>query len=236
MTSETGATETGETGPVQVTQEQARNTAAPLAQKDATITEFQRTFFLSECASLHDEINARMAQRGNLFTFTIIAAGSLLSLGASANAQIALFYPVLSLFLAAAWSDEDGKIGALSAYLREQEQRHDLAGWETYHRAIPRRSRVFLGGLQRWYPRSMLSLATRGVFLSTQVLAILVGFMQASANHTLLTTLPLFGVALLATILTAFIIRHQRDHQLQRRPQKSQAGDLTGVRDRRLSR
>lgn len=186
-----------------------------LAQESEEHVELERTFFLTECAVLHDEINTRMEQRGNLFTFTIITAGSLLSLGAAANAQIALFYPILSLFLAAAWSDEDGKIGALGAYLHDQEARYDLYGWASYHR--PRKKRTgLLGKLQKLYPTSLLSLATRGVFLSTQALAILVGVTNAISHDQMATTWPLLGVALLAMLLTAFVIRHKRDHTLER--------------------
>ncbi|HEY1352666.1 MAG TPA: hypothetical protein VGF67_23865 [Ktedonobacteraceae bacterium] len=177
-------------------------------------TELERTFFLTECAVLHDEINTRMEQRGNLFTFTIITAGSLLSLGAAANAQIALFYPILSLFLAAAWSDEDGKIGSLGAYLHDQEARHGLSGWSSYHRPHKRRSGL-LGNLQKFYPTSLLGLATRGVFLSTQALAILVGVTNALAHSQLASIWPLLSVALLAMILTAVVIRHKRGRALE---------------------
>src|SRR5579883_3617881 len=186
-----------------------------LAQESEAHVELERTYFLTECAVLHDEINTRMEQRGNLFTFTIITAGSLLSLGAAANAQIALFYPILSLFLAAAWSDEDGKIGALGAYLHDQEARYNLYGWASHHR--PRKKRTgLLGKLQKLYPTSLLGLATRGVFLSTQALAILVGVTNAISHDQMATTWPLLGVALLAMLLTAFVIRHKRDHTLQR--------------------
>ncbi len=189
------------------------------AQESEEHAELERTFFLTECAVLHDEINTRMEQRGNLFTFTIITAGSLLSLGAAANAQIALFYPILSLFLAAAWSDEDGKIGALGAYLHDQEARYGLYGWASYHRPRKRRTGL-LGKLQKLYPTSLLSLATRGVFLSTQALAILVGVTNAISHNQLTTTWPLLGVALLAMVLTAFVIRHKRDHALEREVRK----------------
>lgn len=171
--------------------------------------DFQREFFLQECASLHDEINTRLAQRGNLFTFTIITAGSLLSLGASANAEIALFYPVLSLFLAAAWSNEDRKIGSLSAYLHEREQFYGIAGWETYHRVTRKKPGLFP---VNWQPFHTLSFATRGVFLSTQVLAILVGFTQVLTKGTLASIWPLLSLAILATIITAFVIQHRRSH------------------------
>jgi len=182
---------------------------------DGADAELDRAFFLTECATLHEEINTRMEQRGNLFTFTIITAGSLLSLGAAANAQIALFYPILSLFLAAAWSDEDGKIGALGAYLHDQETRRRLYGWSSYHR--PRRRREgFLGKLQRFYPTSLLSLATRGVFLSTQALAILVGVTNAIGHNQLASIWPLLSVALLALLLTAVVIRHKRGRTLER--------------------
>lgn len=191
------------------------------AQEGGEHAELERTFFLTECAVLHDEINTRMAHRGNLFTFTIITAGSLLSLGAAANAQIALFYPILSLFLAAAWSDEDGKIGALGAYLHDQEARYDLYGWASYHRPRKRRTGL-LGKLQKLYPTSLLGLATRGVFLSTQALAILVGVTNAFTHkeQALASTWMLLGVALFAMVLTAFVIRHKRDHTLEREVRK----------------
>lgn len=189
-------------------------------------TEFQRTFFLNECTILHDEINARMAQRGNLFTFTIITAGSLLSLGATTNPQIALFYPILSLFLAAAWSDEDGKIGALSTYLHDQEMLYNLSGWETHHRRRKKKARTLFTGVQRFYPKSLLSLATRGVFLSTQLLAILVGVSQTklfldSSKVSFSSILPLFCIATGAMVTTIFVIQHKRDHSLVRERQIS---------------
>jgi|GEM_PF-3450509 hypothetical protein len=198
--------------------------AASSTRDDSAHVELQRTFFLREYETLHDEINARMAQRGNLFTFTIITAGSLLSLGAINNPQIALFYPVLSLFLAAAWSDEDGKIGALGAYVHDKEVRYNLDGWETYHRARrPDQPRPWLGGLEQLVPKSMLSLATRGVFLSTQLLAILVAagqifssFKNGIYTPTLDLDIFLLCIAILATVATAFVIQHKRNHALER--------------------
>ena len=194
------------------------------AQESSAHVELQRTFFLREYETLHDEINARMAQRGNLFTFTIITAGSLLSLGAINNPQIALFYPVLSLFLAAAWSDEDGKIGALGAYMHDKEVRYNLDGWETYHRARrPNQPRSWPGGLEQLVPKSMLSLATRGVFLSTQILAILVAAGQISGSFkngiytpTLILDIFLLCIAIFTTVATAFVIQHKRGHALER--------------------
>jgi hypothetical protein len=194
--------------------------STPSTQENSAHAELQRTFFLSECTILHDEINARMAQRGNLFTFTIITAGSLLSLGATTNPRIALFYPVLSLFLAAAWSDEDGKIGALGAYLHDQEARYDLDGWSSYHRMRKQKTRLWLGGLQRFVPRSLLGLATRGIFLSTQVLAILVALSQIDKDHPW-DIILLLCIAIAATLATAFIIQHKRNHTLEREQRDS---------------
>jgi hypothetical protein len=211
---------------LQATQQDGASTAVVAAsstQESIVHAELQQTFFLREYETLHDEINARMAQRGNLFTFTIITAGSLLSLGAINNPQIALFYPVLSLFLAAAWSDEDGKIGALGAYVHDKEARYNLDGWETYHRARRPASRPWLGGLEQLVPKSMLSLATRGVFLSTQILAILVAAgqifsgLKGSINTlTLILDILLLCIAILATVATAFVIQHKRNHALER--------------------
>lgn len=212
-TDEANAGIAGVTDATSLQVEQNRSGKDTICSDGGVPSSFQREFFLQECTSLHEEINTRMAQRGTLFTFTIITAGSLLSLGASANAQIALFYPVLSLFLAAAWSNEDRKIGLLSAYLHEQEQLYNLAGWENYHRVSKSKPRVFLA---KWQPFNTLSFATRGVFLSTQILAILVGFTQNYARGTLLSvsSWPLLSVAVLATIITGFMIQHQRNRQV----------------------
>jgi hypothetical protein len=203
---------------IQQDSEQAEVAPAPLAQENKEQVELQRTFFLSECEFLHDEINTRMGQRGNLFTFTIITAGSLLSLGATTNAQIALFYPILSLFLAAAWSDEDGKIGALGAYLHDQEARYDLYGWTSYHRPRHKPSSFFPANVLNLLPSSLLSVATRGVFLSTQLLAILVGVVNANQHKDLgdISVWPLLVIAIIAMVITAFVIRHKRNHTLER--------------------
>jgi hypothetical protein len=184
----------------------------------AELNAYQRDFFLQEMVALHEEINTRMSQRGNYFTFTIITAGSLLSLGATTYPQIALFYPVLSLFLAAAWSDEDGKIGALGTYLHGREVEYRLAGWSTYHRATrSKKKRSFFNSLDRYVPKSLLSVATRGVFLSTQVMAILVAvgqFVTAKTSPDWYYIGPLIGVAVLAMFFTILVIRHERHHHL----------------------
>jgi hypothetical protein len=69
----------------------------------------------------------------------------------------------------------------------------------------------------------MLSLATRGVFLSTQVLAILVAAgqifsgLKGSINTlTLILDILLLCIAILATVATAFVIQHKRNHALER--------------------
>lgn len=178
---------------------------------------YQRDFYLQEIIALHEEINTRMSQRGNYFTFTIITAGSLLSLGATTYPQIALFYPVLSLFLAAAWSDEDGKIGSLGSYLHDREVEYRLAGWSTYHRSTrSRKKQSFFNSLDQLVTKSLLSVATRGVFLSTQAMAILVAVLQfvGKDNTPWLLIAPLIGIAALAMVCTLFVIRHQRNHHL----------------------
>lgn len=78
---------------------------ADLANQQATDCTFKREYLLQESASLRDESVKRQDRRASYLTFTILTAGTLLSLGTSQESQLALsvfFYPVLALFLAAA--------------------------------------------------------------------------------------------------------------------------------------
>lgn len=66
-------------------------------------------------------------------------------------------------------------------------------------------------------PKSLLNLATRGTFLATDVLAILVGCGQSFQQHTPFSiVVPLGAIALAATVLTGYVIRHTRDHHAHR--------------------
>ena len=91
-------------------------------------------------------------------------------------------------------------------------------GWSSYHRPCRKISRLLPASLLRFYPTSLLSVATRGVFLSTQVLGILVGVVTASALHELgnINVWPLLCIAVITMIITAFAIRHKRNHMLER--------------------
>lgn len=150
------------------------------------------TIRLTEYQALRAEILKRFDIQHQLLSLAVIAAGTLFVAGIqyanpTVGALIILGYPVLSLFLAAGWGHHDRRVWQAATYIRERIEPKvgvDRLGWEHFHPASS------VGpGLQ--------FLAARGVFIGTQVFAILVGAFLARLD-TLASTV-LAGSALPVT-------------------------------------
>jgi hypothetical protein len=103
------------------------------------------------------------------------------------GALIILGYPILSLFLAAGWGHQDRRVWQAATYIRERIETQvgiDRLGWEHYHPA----SRVGPG---------LHFLAARGVFIGTEIFALLVAAFLARLDT--LAPAALTGSAIPAT-------------------------------------
>ena len=86
-----------------------------------------------EYRSLRDETMKRVEFRNNLFNFTIITAGTIVTVGTSQELPIALLaYPILILFFAASFSYNTMLLIAIGSYLREKELACQSLGWANY--------------------------------------------------------------------------------------------------------
>jgi cytochrome bd-type quinol oxidase subunit 2 len=86
-----------------------------------------------EYGSLRDETLKRVEFRNNLFNFTIITAGTIVTVGTSEKLPIALLaYPILILFFAASFSYNTMLLIAIGSYLREKEAASHCPGWASY--------------------------------------------------------------------------------------------------------
>lgn len=166
---------------------------------------------------LHSEITARLDLRQSIVTFTLLVAASLFGLGLQswASALTVLCYPILALFLALIWGQHDLKIAQIAAYLRQLED--DLLGgypgWERWRRQHFQAKRYHI------------EVPARGVFLASELLAMLIGLARfletpgATASTILFATL--LTIDSVALVLTTLAITHERQREVSAHPERS---------------
>lgn len=158
--------------------------------------------------ALHAEINQRLDLRQGILTFTLLVAASLFGLGLQswASAVTVLCYPALGLFLALVWEQHDTKIGQLAAFLCELEDSHLREfgpGWECWRR-------------QRYTAkRQHIELPAKGVFVASEVLAVVIGLARLAGQQLTTATLVLsavwLAVDLAAIAVTWLALKHHRE-------------------------
>jgi uncharacterized membrane protein len=122
-------------------------------------------FLLAEYGQLRGEILKRSELQHQLISIALVAFGGLAAVGLRDSPSALLAYPMLALFLAAAWSYNDIQIAQLGAYIRyrieEQLIGGDL-GWE--HARLSDHASKQIG--------SLIKVATRGILWGSECLAI----------------------------------------------------------------
>jgi hypothetical protein len=173
-----------------------------------TPLDIKKDLLLSEYAALRSEILQRLSQRQELLTYTLIGAASFLGIGVQPGISgvTVLCYPTLSFFLALAWAQHDSRIGQINAFLREMEDRHLASlgpGWETHRRALWKKNRRLA---------SIVSLPARGLFIGSQLLAIIVGCARFAEAPTMIPVFVLLlAVSCIASLATLFVLSSRRD-------------------------
>jgi hypothetical protein len=129
----------------------------------------------AEYTSLREEIIKRIEIQHQLLSLALIAPGTVLAIGFQTRSASLLFvYPLLGMFLAAVWLANSLAIHDIAGYIRSQIQPRVGEGraiWER-HRASIDTSRVRL--LHFW--------GTRGIFIGTELLALVAGVTLATFN------------------------------------------------------
>jgi hypothetical protein len=166
-------------------------------------------FFIAEYSALREEILKRKEIQHQIISLTLIVAGTFLTIGVQANvsASALLVYPILAMFLAAGWAQNDVRINQIAFYIRERlEKQLGSTGWENYRQT----ERVS----SKWGPLASLgAFSARGVFVSTQLLAIalsLTKFASTTEEQVLL------AIDALAVTITFFLLRRWRQKQAKR--------------------
>jgi hypothetical protein len=158
----------------------------------------------TEYNNLRAEILKRVEIRYQLLAITVTVFGALLAfVSQTKNAIPLLFYPMLALCIAISWLSNQQDIWKLSDYIInhiEVEAGKEHMHWEGY-------SRNLSGKEKR--TRQFLAFGNKGIFVLTELFALLVGIIlaitQPESNNTLLV---LIGgcFSFLFTIATAFLL------------------------------
>ncbi len=170
------------------------------------------SLLLAQYHALRAEVLQRQEMENQLATFTVIVFGTILGIGFQNQAAIPLIllYPSLALFFAVNWAHSEYRVRQIGIFIRDQIEAivgANNMGWEHYMATVNR--------------RSLYTLATRGIFITTELLAIVVGISVAPLNSTFIALLlgqpmtspsstvnVLLGIAFLSFILTVFLLRH----------------------------
>ncbi len=127
-----------------------------------------------EYNTLRAEILQRINMRQQIVSITLTIAGAFLAFGVNTPA-VALVYPLLALFLAYGWAQNDFRIRDLGTYLREQIEKGypELGlGWESTMQAERGKPATQHSSLSAW---RYTVLSHGGAIIVTQLVAVLIG-------------------------------------------------------------
>jgi hypothetical protein len=189
--------------PISDVSEQRReeSTVARAASQSDQFSAMERDFLLAQYTSLREEVLKRIEVQHQLVLGALLALGTMLTVSTqSSSSSSLLFYPYLSLFLALAWSQNDTRNRQIAEFLSSNEERllSDIAlGWEHARTS----SRLWIFGSRKVF-------AARGIFVGSQLLTLLLFWLQKSTSNSMITSEErwLLGAAGVVTLLTLLII------------------------------
>jgi hypothetical protein len=146
-----------------------------------------------EYNAIRAEILKRIELRQQIMAVTLTFAGVFLGFGLE-NETVALIYPPIAMFLAFAWAQNDFRIRDQAQYIREQIEPHlPGMGYETY----VQQKRMGAGGMRSW---RFVVLSHGGLFLITQILAIIIEVTKGTFNSLEWVLLALDAIAILVVL------------------------------------
>ncbi len=160
----------------------------------------------AEYVALREELLKRIEARQQILSLSLTIAGAYLGVGWGSGTAVALLlYPPIAALLAAGWAQNEVLIGQLSRYIRDHlESALPGLGWEHYRRARQRETSI------AGWPIDVL--ATGGIFLLTQLIAVLLGFFRLTEPNALAWILLVVDAAaiLALLVLLEYVRRHNR--------------------------
>ncbi|MGD2026314.1 MAG: hypothetical protein PVI99_00740 [Anaerolineales bacterium] len=146
-----------------------------------------------EYNALRNEIVERIGLRQQMLSITLTVTGVVLGFGVT-NGTIALILPPLILFLVSAWAQNDLRIRDAAIHIREEIEAHvDGLQWEARIQEEREKTK------SRNWRRTLLSHG--GIFISAQLIAVLVGITQYGGSDQEKILMAVDAVSILTTLI-----------------------------------
>ncbi|MCI0692198.1 hypothetical protein L0337_09370 [candidate division KSB1 bacterium] len=160
-------------------------------------------FLLAEYSALRDEILKRIEIGHQLGALVLVAVGTFLPIGIQGSVTILLAYPLLAMFIATAWSHNDIRIQQIATYIKDIEKKllPDKGGWEHFFREKIKLEK-----------EALALLASRGIFIGTQALAVIVSLLKKNLQTEDFVFLALDGLAM---IFTLYLLRRYEGYEVK---------------------
>lgn len=157
------------------------------------LSETTSGFLIAEYSSLRDEILKRGEWQYQLLSVCVVAIGTFLALN-STDAFALLAYPILAVFLAASYAQNEVRLKQLNAYIATRIEEKFLGaqgGWEN--------ANLIASAVEK--RRSLRPIAARGVIIGTQILAVLVAILRGNLQAGNYFMLALDGLSIIFVTL-----------------------------------
>jgi hypothetical protein len=151
----------------------------------------------TEYATLREEVLRRIDSRQQTLSVTLTLAGAFLGLGWGASPVVLLMFPLIALFLAFSWAQNEVFIQQINAYIRENLEKG--TGYQSF--ISQRGSEIRLWG----WPIEIIAIG--GVFILVQIMAIGLGTYRFENSSIQWILLILDILAVVATLGVMGFIR-----------------------------
>jgi len=176
--------------------------------REQNLSDGERRELLAEYASLRTEILKRIEIRHQLNFILLTATAAILGVVTTANNfAVAMILPILVLFIAMSWVQNDYRVGQLGAHIRDYiEGPLRTISWETkiQEKRDERRG--------HWHWRRTV-VAQAGVFILIQASSVILGSLDGEANlqfYPALVTVGSIAAALVLVIMVDALLRCEK--------------------------
>jgi hypothetical protein len=167
------------------------------------LQEVRAELIVEQYRSLREEIIQRVQARQQMWYVLLFIAGTFFTIGVQPGiaAWTISLYPLIALFFATNWAHNDTRIDQITWYIQHEiEQKLQFIGWETYRTQKFRRK---LWAKKQHHPLALvpglLTFSARGVFLTTQLMALCIGMVRLITSGEL-------SLAILSLLINLIVI------------------------------
>lgn len=160
-------------------------------------------FLITEHKALRDEILRRIVLKHQLIALALIGIGTFLTFSIKGSAGLLFAYPILAMFIAAAWSHNEKRIRQTAAYIKAIEEKffNGKIGWEHIRQSkIEEKEKLISHSL----------LAAQGIIIGTQVIALIALIMDWIKRSYPTEDIILLALEVIAIIITAILLRRYK--------------------------